>query len=76
MISDKARENRVRRFAVRQRYTLVKSRVRDLRAWDYGRYWLVPLDEGSPVIGADNGIRGRRPGLTLDEVEQALVRLG
>jgi hypothetical protein len=68
----KARENRVRRYAQRQRYVLVKSKVRDHRAWQHGRYWLVPEDPGAAVIGAGNGISGSPPGLTLDEAEQEL----
>lgn len=69
----KARENRLRQAAARQRMTLHRSRRRDPRGWDYGRYWLVP-DRG-PVVGA----RGRGadlgdpPGLTLDEVEDWLT---
>lgn len=74
---EKARENRARRFAARQRYTLTKSRVRDDRAWSYGRYWLVSwdTDEGQIVLGDKNMEEaGRPPGLTLGEVEDWLVK--
>lgn len=60
--SEKVHENRLRRMAERQGYTLVKSRRRDPRALDYGRYWLV---------------NARRPqrgnGMTLEEVERHLA---
>jgi hypothetical protein len=58
---EKARENRLRRAAVRQGYRLVKSRRRDPRALDYGVYWIV---NESNVIEA-----GHNQGLNLDEVE-------
>ena len=68
---DKARESRVRRFAVRQRYTLAKSRVRDRRAWSYGRYWLIHQD--GEVIGGRNGVCYAPPGLILAEAERWLT---
>jgi hypothetical protein len=58
---EKARENRLRRAAVRQGYRLVKSRRRDPRALDYGMYWIV---NEANVIEA-----GHNQGLNLDEVE-------
>jgi len=74
---DKAYENRVRRFATRQRYTLVKSRVRDHRAWAYGRYWLAAHDpddrELDAVVGARNNVVGAPPGMTLNEIERFLA---
>lgn len=39
-ISEKVRENRLRRMAERQGLRLVKSRRRDPRAIDYGEMWL------------------------------------
>ena len=39
------RENRLRRMADRQWLVLHKSRRRDPRAIDYGRWWLVHPDE-------------------------------
>jgi hypothetical protein len=38
---DKVQENRLRRVAARQGYTLVKSRARDRRRPDYGRFRLI-----------------------------------
>jgi hypothetical protein len=38
---DKARENRLRRMAGRQGYTLTKSRRRDPLAADYGLWWIT-----------------------------------
>jgi len=74
--SEKARENRIRRFAERQRYVLVKSRVRDRRAWQHGRYWLVAQDPGENgekrVFGARNGVLYAPPGMTLNEAEAKL----
>jgi hypothetical protein len=67
----KARENRLRAAAARQRMTLIRSRRRDRRAWDYGRYWLVP--ERGRVIGGRRAV-GDPPGLTLAEVEAYLTR--
>ena len=69
--SIKVRENKARRVAARQRYTLVKSSRRDRRAWDYGLWWMV--HEGG-VIGADKpgGVAGDPPGLSLEEVERLL----
>jgi hypothetical protein len=70
----KTRENRLRQMAARQRMTLHRSRRRDPRAWDYGRYWLAPHG-GGPVIGAESGrLVGDWPGLTLAEVEDWLTR--
>ena len=40
-ITDKGRENRARRIAERRGYRLEKSRRRDPRATDYGRYQLI-----------------------------------
>ena len=43
----KARENRLRRKAGRQGYTLAKSRLRDPDATGYGTYTLTPA-KGKP----------------------------
>ncbi|MFF0469349.1 hypothetical protein ACFYPX_18195 [Micromonospora zamorensis] len=61
---EKVRENRLRRAADRQRVTLTKSRRRDPKAWDYGRYWLH--DQAGNRICPEEG-------LTIDQVEQHLV---
>lgn len=50
----KVLENRLRRTAERQGLRLEKSRRRDPRAVDYGRYWL--LDDNNWLIeGGDYG---------------------
>lgn len=63
MSVDKVRENRLRRMARRQGFTLRKSRTRDPRALDYGIYWL---------IGSANNVGTDERGLSLDEVERFL----
>lgn len=59
----KVRENRLRRAAARQGYKLVKSRRRDPRAYDYGRYWIVDPNTNAIAAGHDQF------GMDLDEVE-------
>ena len=68
-MADKTRETRIRRMADRQGLRLLKSRRRDPRAIDYGRYMLVSIDENAVVFGT--GAIGR-PSATLDEVEAFL----
>lgn len=58
---DKARENRLRRAAARQGLTLTKSRRRDPRALDYGKYSLINLNT-----------MASQTDLTLDAVEELL----
>jgi hypothetical protein len=70
-MDDKIRENRLRRMAARQGLALHKSRRRDPRAIDYGRYWFVLAE------GAKHYSRALVPspaqGLTIDEVERLLT---
>jgi hypothetical protein len=66
--SEKVRENRLRRAAKRQGLVLTKSRRRDPRATDYGRYWLTDRN--------NRGIGSSTDGYTLDEIEQYLERGG
>jgi hypothetical protein len=61
---EKVRENRARRAAERQGLQLTRSRRRDVRALDYGKYWL--LRDGEPVTPTD--------GVGLDEIEAYLSR--
>ena len=61
--SDKVRENRLRRAAGRQGLTLSRSRRRDPRALDFGRYWL----------SRDGVVKSAPDGITLDEVEAFLL---
>jgi hypothetical protein len=70
-MAERVRENRLRRVADRQGLRLVKSRRRDPRAVDYGRYMLVDLATGAVVVGA--GALGR-PVWDLDQVEAHLTR--
>ena len=67
---DKTRETRLRRTADRQGMRLERSRRRDPRAVDYGRYWLVDLASGDVVAGAS---QLGRPHWTLDQVEAWLT---
>jgi hypothetical protein len=64
MSAEKVREDRLRRMARRQGFTLRKSRTRDPRALTYRVYWLI----GS----ANNVPPGDDRGLSLDEVERFL----
>jgi hypothetical protein len=64
-ISDKGRENRARRIAERRGYRLEKSRRRDPRATDYGRYQLI--DAATNTVASIGG-----PWLTLHEAERQL----
>lgn len=67
-MTDKVDENRVRRMAERQNFVLQKSRRRDTRATDYGKYRIIaqareiyePGWEGPPFTQ------------TLDEIESFL----
>jgi hypothetical protein len=61
----KIRENR--RAAQRQRLKLVKSRRRDPRAYDFGRYWLIDPDNNTIEVGHPDF------GMTLEEIEAALA---
>lgn len=64
-MSDKVRENRARRAAARQGFTLTKSRRRDPQAHDYGVYWLADA--------STSGLACSEWGLTLHEVEAFLT---
>jgi hypothetical protein len=61
---EKIRENRLRRAARRQGLKLTKSRRRDPRALDYGRYWLTDIYTNRDLVDIN--------GYTLDEVEEVL----
>lgn len=77
-MSDKVRENRLRRAAQRQGLILVKSRRRDPRALDYGLYVLVDDTKGNRMPGAQAPISAfaKGDGVTLDEIEKELRGLG
>jgi hypothetical protein len=66
MSEEKVRENRLRRMAERQRLQLVKSRRRDPKAFDFGRYWLHD-QKGKVVLGGESGV-------SLDDIEGWLTR--
>jgi hypothetical protein len=54
--AEKVRENRLRRMAERQGLELRKSRRRDARAKDYGRWYIVDVDreiEAAEIGGYD-----------------------
>jgi hypothetical protein len=65
---EKVRENRLRRMAERQGYTLHKSRRRDPLALDFDRWTIVGEDE-RVIAGADGA---GRPTMSLDQVEAHL----
>jgi hypothetical protein len=64
--AEKVRENRLRRMAKRQGLDLVKFRVRDPRALDYGR-WLVVDPFTNSIVAGEPGYMG------LDDVEAFLT---
>ena len=64
-IESKTAENRARRAAERQGLALRKSRRRDSRAVDFGRYWLIDGRTQALVFGDQFGA-------TLEEVEERL----
>ena len=67
--SEKVRENKLRRMAVRQGLRLEKCKARDPRALGYGTYWLINASTNAIVAsGSPNGY-----GLSLDEIEKALT---
>ena len=68
MTAEKVRENRLRRMAQRQGRIVLKSRRRDHRALDYGRYWLHD-DRNRILCGGSNGT-------SLDEIVASLTRNG
>jgi hypothetical protein len=68
--NEKVRENLLRRAADRQGLALRKSRTRDPRAIDYGRWMIVSLVTGK--VEAGTGPTGK-PCMTLDEVEANLM---
>jgi hypothetical protein len=61
---EKVRELRLRRAAQRQGLTLTRSRRRDVRALDYGKYWLS--DARKALVSPEQG-------MSLDEVETFLL---
>jgi hypothetical protein len=66
--AEKVRENRIRRVAARQRLRLERSRRRDSRAVDYGRYQLIDIDSNIVVLGG-----GQHPySVRLDEIAEDL----
>ncbi|MGD2100831.1 MAG: hypothetical protein PVG83_01215 [Acidimicrobiia bacterium] len=67
-MSEKVRENRLRRMAERQGLRLVKSRRRDPRALDYGVFWLRKGDDPERVVF------GGTKGADLDAIEKRLTR--
>lgn len=69
-MSDKVRENRLRRMAERQRVIIHKSRTRDHRAADFGGFMLIDGDSNSAILGADPFPYSA----SLDDIEAWLTR--
>lgn len=69
--SEKVRENRLRRAAQRQGLILIKSRRRDPRALDYGKYNLIADTAGNRAPDAQ--ARREPCELSLDDVERQLT---
>jgi hypothetical protein len=70
--AEKVRENRLRRMAQRQGLELRKSRTRDPRARDYGKYWLVDPFINNIVFGELPG-EWRGNAANLDDIERYLT---
>ena len=71
----KTHENLLRRAASRQGYALVKSRRRDPKALDYGRYLLIEprrLPAFRKLDEVRTAARFAADGLTLEQVEQKI----
>jgi hypothetical protein len=66
-MTDKVRENRLRRMADRQGLALQKSRRRDPHAFDFGTYWLVDPYNNALVAGDEWGWE-------LDDIEEWLTQ--
>lgn len=69
---DRALLKRLRRKAASQDLTVVKSRRRDRRFADYGRYWLVEVQAPGGDWRSRWVVAGGNFGLSLDELERAL----
>lgn len=69
-MSDKVRENRLRRMADRQGLVLEKCRRRDPLAIGFGTFMLIDAGTGAVVA---SGLPGGY-GLTLADVEEHLTR--
>lgn len=66
----KVYENRMRRMAERQGLRLVKSKRRDPRAIDFGKFMLTDADTGAIVAGASGTGRAE---FSLADVEAHLT---
>lgn len=64
MSNEKVRENLLRRMATRRGLALTKSRRRDPRALDYGKYWIADA--------RTNALLTPEQGMDLDEIEEWL----
>lgn len=70
-MSEKVRENRLRRMAQRQGLRLEKSRRRDEHALDYGCYALIDASRNAIYYGTDNSGLYRA---SLNDIEDMLVK--
>jgi hypothetical protein len=73
MTAEKLSENRVRRLAERRGLRIARSRARDPRAFDYGRYMLKDVNTRVIVAGASSIGRAL---WTLEDVESYLAGTG
>ena len=64
--AEKTRETRLRRMAKRQGLELMKSRTRDPRALDYGR-WYVCDPWTNSIVAGDPGY------MNIDDIERYLL---
>lgn len=71
-MTQRVRENRLRMWADKQGYRLLRSRARYPRDLTFGGYQLIDVENGNCVLGWGNANRGYAA--TLDEVEEFLTR--
>ena len=73
MTSEKLRENRLRHLAERRGLRITRSRARDPRASDYGRYMLRDVNTRVIVAGASSAGRAL---WTMEDVASYLAGTG
>lgn len=74
VITDKVRENRLRRMADRQGLRLMKSRARDPRSLTFDCYTLIDARTGF-LVNVDDPLRRGYPFDNLDQVEDLANRI-
>jgi hypothetical protein len=68
-MSNDVHENRIRRMAQRQGFSLTKSRRRDARALEYGMYLLSTIDTNAAMLGGWSTLTQIERFLTPEEAQ-------